>query len=423
MYYRLWTAVLTAVLFSAATNAQPALSGNIQLGDAMAATLEYNPALTSFPLREEALLGQRQTADLRPPLRFNTEAENVFGTGSLNGIEGSETGISLSGVVELGDKRAARVGISDTRLELLQTQQRVTELDLLAEVTFRFIEVAAAQERLELQQRATALAQQTRDSLEDLVTAGQAPALERDRASAALNRAQVAEQEAETAVESARTILSSMWGRQVPAFASVTAELPAVGEAGSLNNILIDLETNPDILLFASERRLLQAQLQEARTRRRADVQWSAGIRHLQGVNDTGFALSFSVPLNTESRARGAIAEARANLAEVETRRATALNQMRAQLYALHNRLGQAILEVTTLQQEVLPQLANVLQQSVEAYQSGRYSYLELVSAQQEYLDAELTLIQSAANAHTLRTEIERLSGAPLQAQSPEVTP
>ncbi|KRO85112.1 MAG: hypothetical protein ABR72_01235 [OM182 bacterium BACL3 MAG-120920-bin41] len=51
------------------------------------------------------------------------------------------------------------------------------------------------------------------------------------------------------------------------------------------------------------------------------------------------------------------------------------------------------------------------------AYAAGNYSYVELISAQQEYLDAHLSLISSATNAHKIRAEIERLSGLPLTGQ------
>ena len=87
---------------------------------------------------------------------------------------------------------------------------------------------------------------------------------------------------------------------------------------------------------------------------------------------------------------------------------------MRAQLYALHLQLTQAILEVNTLRDAVLPQLDTALEQTRSAYLGGRYTYLELVSAQAEYLDAELAMINAATDVHLLRAEIEHLSGATL---------
>ena len=74
----------------------------------------------------------------------------------------------------------------------------------------------------------------------------------------------------------------------------------------------------------------------------------------------------------------------------------------------------QSIAAASTLQEEVIPALEGVQQQVLSAYSVGNYSYLDLISAQQEYLDAQLALIVNASNEHRLRAEIERLSGLAL---------
>jgi cobalt-zinc-cadmium efflux system outer membrane protein len=129
------------------------------------------------------------------------------------------------------------------------------------------------------------------------------------------------------------------------------------------------------------------------------------------------------MPLGSRTRASGAIATLEANLRDVAARRDIALNQMRAQLHGLHRQLTQAILEVNTLRDAVLPQLNTALEQTRTAYLGGRYTYLELITAQAEYLDAELAMINAAADTHLLRTEIERLSGVALNGTAPETNP
>lgn len=391
----------------------------LSLREAIDATLLANPQLEIYTFREQALEGQRSTASLRPPLQVNANIEDALGSGSLNGLDRAEFTLSLSRVIELGEQRDARANVVSQRIDLLRAEQRVTELDLLADVTRRFIAVAASQEQLALQQRATALAEQTLDALAPLVTAGQSPASEQARANAALERARLAESHAQITLEDAKIDLAAMWGSQ-PDFERVSADFERVGIAGALSDVLLELDANPDLLLFASEERLLDAQLVEVRSEQRGTVQWSAGIRHLRESGDTGFVLSASLPLSARERASGAIATARANMQEVASRRALAANRMRAQLSGLHLQLTQAILEANTLRNVVLPQLDSALQQTREAYLGGRYSYFELVSAQQEYLNAEGALIEATTDAHTLRAEIERLSGAALPpAQEP----
>jgi cobalt-zinc-cadmium efflux system outer membrane protein len=233
----------------------------------------------------------------------------------------------------------------------------------------------------------------------------------------------LAESGASTSLEAAKLALSGMWASQAPDFASVSADLLAVGDAGNLSDLLLALDENPDILLFADETRLREAELREAQAERRGNVQWTAGIRHLREVGDTAFVVSASMPLGSRARADGALAAAQANLDEVAGRRAIVLTQLRTQLYRLHLQLRQAVLEVNTLRDSVLPSLDTALEQTRSAYLGGRYSYLELTSAQREYLDAELALINAATDAHLLRTEIERLSGTALNPATQETLP
>jgi outer membrane protein, heavy metal efflux system len=214
-----------------------------------------------------------------------------------------------------------------------------------------------------------------------------------------------------------------MWASQIPEFDAVSADLLVPADAGNLNDLLLAIEESPDLLALASEERLLDAQVREALSERRGTMQWTAGIRHLREAGDTGFVFSASMPLGSRERASGAIATAEANLGEVAARREIALNRMRAQLYGLHMQLTQAILEVNTLRDAVLPQLNTALEQTRAAYVGGRYTYLELISAQAEYLDAELAMINAAADTHLLRTEIQRLSGIVFDTEARVINP
>mgnify|MGYP003700384715 FL=1 len=417
MSFRNLLLVLTLFSMSLWVNAQEALTGTISLRDAFEAVMQSNPRLRSFQFREEALLGQRESANLNPPLRANGGIEEFLGTGNLQDFSATELNIGLSQVIELGGKRQARLGVANRRIDLLAAEQRVVELDLLGETTQRFIDVVAAQELLELQRRATEIANQTIELLEPLVAAGRSPQLEQDRAEAARIRAEAAQAMAVAMLDSARIRLSAMWANSEPQFDNVDANLLAVGAAGSLQPLLSNLDSNPDIAIYGSEERLHEAELRQANTMQQSNIEWSAGVRHLRELNDTAFTVGVSMPLFAESRAQGKIREARARLQEVEAQRAVTMNRLTGEITSLYQRLNQTISEVNLLQDEVLPRLESVQEQSRAAYENGTYSYLELISAQQEYLDAELALINSATTAHKLRAEIERLSGEPLLAR------
>ena len=55
-----------------------------------------------------------------------------------------------------------------------------------------------------------------------------------------------------------------------------------------------------------------------------------------------------------------------------------------------------------------------------KAYSVGRFTYLEWQSVKQELLDARLALISAQLSSHVNLTEIERLTGISLSANSKE---
>ena len=87
-----------------------------------------------FEFRDEALQGQAETAALKPALEIGADIENIVGTGNLQGIDGTELTVSVSSVIELGNKRDARMASIGARRGQLDAERQVEALDLLGEV-------------------------------------------------------------------------------------------------------------------------------------------------------------------------------------------------------------------------------------------------------------------------------------------------
>jgi outer membrane protein, heavy metal efflux system len=400
------------------------LSGNVSAADAaaltlqqaLAATLDHNPQLAGYQLRQQALVGEGQTAALRPGFSVNSQIEDLGGTNNYRWVNSSEVTLSLSSVLELGGKRAARVGVVSARQEQLASTQRVLTLDVLAAVTRQFIAVLAAQEQVTLRRQAEQLAQQTRALLANQVAAALTPEAELLRADATLAQAAIAIDRAAQVLRSERIRLSAYWAEPEPEFTTVQADLFALAPAIPLNDLLLELDNNPDLALLATAVQLRTAELQEAETLRDPNLQWNAGIRRLQSTADTAFVVGVSVPLGTAPRAAGAITTALANRANAELLRDNARLQLQAEVRSLFEAWNQAAAEVSALQTSVLPPLTAALAATEAAFEQGRNSFLELNLAQRQLLETRQAMIEAAARAHMLATDIERLTGATLRA-------
>lgn len=395
-----------------ATAARP-----LSLREAVRLAQARNPDLQAFGFALRAQDARTRQAGLRPAPTLAVDLENVAGSGAISGAEAAEATFSLAQVIELGGKRAARVAAAQFEREGISVEQQAAQLDVLAEVARRFIHVATDQEQIELTLTATGLARQTLAAVEQRVTAAKSPDAELHRARITLARALVEQEHAEHELLTSRRKLAAMWGEADPRFDAVTADLYAMPALTTFTDLVARLQTNPDFLRFATEARLRDAEIRLAQSRRTPDVHVSGGIRRLEAVDEQAFVFGLSMPLFAGRQAAPAIAEAEARRGRTDAQRQAATVRAEAQLFELHQELKHAITETALLRDQVLPEMAAALRATRDAYQRGRYGYLEWVEAQREFIAIRRSLIEAAANAHNYRIEIERLTGASAAAQ------
>lgn len=413
-----------AAQYEVETAKQPAATAPLTLQQAIAAALQGNPQLQAFAFQFRAGDARARQAGLSPAPEVSLDMENFAGSGETQGFDAAETTFALSQVIELGDKRDARIDAAQAGRSALDIERQAAQLDVLAEVTRRFIAVAQHQQRLQLARSAAEFAVKTVAASERRVNAAKAPHAELDRARIARDRYRLDEHSALTDLDAARKQLAATWGASQPVIdgrliSEVQANLFTLPPTGDYAELVTRLAANPDFLRFTSAARLRDAELRLAASQRRPDITLAAGVRRLEASNDQAFVASLSVPLFSGRRSISFINEAQANRELVDAQLRNAEVKAQAMLYELHQQLTRAVLEASTLKDDIKPRSAEALEETEYAYERGRYSYLELVDAQREYLAVQAALIEAAASAHTLRAEIERLTNAPLIKPTP----
>lgn len=415
---------ISAIALSCSSFALTAVAeSTLTLGEAVRATLQYNPQLAGYTFKLNALAGEKQTAALRPQLRVNTDLENVAGSGELSGTKASELTISLSSAIELGGQRDARVNLVTARQQQLASSQRVLTLDVVTAVTQQFIRLLVAQEELTLQEESHQLLQQTLTSLTRQVQAGGTAESELLRGNAALTRATQALRQARQRVSTERIRLSAFWADTSPDFTAAKADLYGVPSTTTLPALLEKLSNNPDLAFLSAEIDVRSAEVRRAQSERRPALEWKAGVRRLQESDDSAIVFGLSMPLGSSGRARGAIATATANQQQAEWDKDATRIQLEAQLIAVYETHQIAVDEVNVLRDQVLPSLKKVMRSTADAFDRGRYSYLELNLAQNQLLNAQQALVEAAARMQETRIELERMIGSTLNEQNIEATP
>lgn len=395
---------------------------NLTLARAIELALARNPDLAATRYEIAAAEGRLVQADVGVNPELSAEFEDFAGTRTLSGIDALQSTLRISQVIELGDKRDLRVAVAESDLDLVGVEQKARELDVIAEVARRFISLVAAQERLQFAQAATALARQTLAAITERVDAARSPVAERSRAQIAVTRALIEEQQAGSELRGSRTSLVALWDEYEPTFAAASAELFRFEEGRTFQSFFDALLRSPDFLAFASEARLRDAEVRLAEARARPNIAVNLGLRRFEATDEFALVAGFSKPLAIRDRNRGAILEARARRAQTDAERAAAVARARATLFAVYAQMDAARTRADTLRNDALPQARTALAQTQEGYDAGRFSFLELATAQQDLLGLQEASIEAAAEYHTLRAELERLTSEPLTNTNPETS-
>lgn len=409
---RKWIICFLFVSSPVAFGVEEQTHNKLTLDQAIINVLEHSPLLRASDYEAKAAAARIRAAKLSPVFYTSIEFENFGGSGKYGGGDTLESTLSLSKVLELGDKAALRGNLAQNKALLLHNEQDAKRLDLMAETTKRFIHVITDQERLTIAKDSLKLAKQTLKIVERRVQAGRTPNADLRWAKVALARKQLELEHAEHELATTRLKLVTLWGETQVSFSTAEANLFGIEQATPFEMLAQLLERNPDLVRFATAKRLSQARIQLAQAKRQSDIEVRAGVRHFNVLDETALVLSLSLPLGTSSRAEPLVDEAE-NLSlrdpHVYEQRRLALH---ATLFEVHQEIKHAVEAVTTLRKTILPHAELAVRDYEKGYAVGRYSFLELTEAQSALLNSRLEAVMAAANYHRYRAEIDRLTGA-----------
>jgi cobalt-zinc-cadmium efflux system outer membrane protein len=320
----------------------------------------------------------------------------------------------LSSVLELGGKRQARVSVVDSQYGRVEAERRAETLDLLGQATQRFVATLALQEKLQLAAEAVALAEATHEIVTRRADRGAAPQAEVLRARAALTQSRIEQSRLRAAYESRKMALASLWGDTSPDFQMLEGDLFQFGSSDNFDALYQRVSDSPAIQIYASEQRIREAEIQLARSQSESDIRWQVGVRRFEETDDTALTAGLSVPLFSGRRNRGEVQAALAARDEVRFRREDTLLRLHSRLFDAYHLRQQSIETVEQIRSQMLPDLTEALTQTREAYENGRYSYVEWTAAQRELLSAREALVDAATTALLNQALIEQLTAQPL---------
>ena len=403
-----WVVLLTTVAWPQESQTD---SPSLTLLQAAELTLERNPRLRSALFGREAAAADLDQAALKPQWSVDLQVENFAGTGAVSGFGSAETTLRLSRIFQSSDIRTGRMSVASAQESQVQNDLQAERLDLMTLLARRFLVVIRQQELLDLAEHSVEVWVHATQLAQTRERAGAAPAVERLRTEIRVANAGLQREDAEYELQAARVLLAATWGDSAPKFGMADATLCSLTELAPFETVSANLDRNPDLLRFASERRVQEAQAQLAIARQRPDWTLSAGVRRFELLDEQALVFGVSVPLGSASRAAPALRRANALSQKSNFEEQDARLDIRATLYELYQELLHTRKEVELFDKEILPRADTIVNDIEDGYRVGRFSHLELINAQAELLAARAAKLDACNNHHLYLIDIERLTG------------
>ena len=385
---------------------------SLTLQQALAKAQANNPGIEAARITADIERARSDTLALGTPYRLEGDIENVAGTGELSGFDASETTLRLSKTLETGDKRTYRQDLGDMRAQLAALEITVLETDLAARVSRQYAELLRQQETIILLGESVAIGRRTLAIVQKRVAVGVASEAEEASAMVSLDRAELVGKRLDFEIVATRVGLASLWGTAQPGFTQVAGDIYSVPSLPPYTSLQAQLVANPQIVRISTEARIRSAEQRVALSRQRADVEVSAGVRHLAVSDDIAIVAGFSVPFGAKDRAEPLVRESNSDVARTALVRDGQILELEASLRALYQQLLASRTELIALRERIIPEAQRAVEFYERGFELGSYSLLELAAAQERLLALRRDALDAATSFHLTLIDIESLLGS-----------
>lgn len=420
-FHPFWLAVVLAAV-PAAVHGQDTsgLAGTIVIASpeqAVAAALARSPALRGAEASRQAVRGDALQAPLRPNPEASLVVENfggIGGRGDYRAGRAVETTLGVSQRLELGGKRAARIGLAGRTGDVAGLEYEAARLDLARDVVTALADAAAAARNVGVEQERTRLAAETLRAARGRVEAGKEPLLQARRAEVARATAEVAAERARREAEVALRNLAVLIGAPRVELAPRQTWFDNVGPAPRPPlpaDPLARMAANPDLARLDAAAAQQRANLSLQRANAIPDMSVQGYVRRFQEGRETAFVAAASIPLPINDRNQGGIARAQAELLRAELEVERSQLALAASLTTAERRTELAWRAVQSLRRDALPAAEQAARFAAGGFAEGKFGFLEVLDAQRALSDARAQLNDALREFHARRAETERLRG------------
>jgi len=347
--------------------------------------------------------GVRQAAAPRNP-ELNTSVEDTRSATRT-------TTTTLAFPLELGGKRAARVGAAERTRELAAARLAQAQATLRADVVAAYFSVVVAQERVKLAIDSAGLASRVVGVVGKRVAAGRTSPVDAARASVDAANAQLELADAQAQLGSARQALAVLWGALEAHFDAAVGDLDATPQRASQAVLLQQVESAPALAAGRIDIARREADLGLERSKAVPDLVLSLGAKRDNELGRTQAVIGVSIPLPLFDRNQGAVHEAGKRAEKARDEYAAARVRLMADVSQAARQLATAQASLQALRETVLPATQQAYDAATTGFEAGKFAFLDVIDAQRSLLQARARTLNTVAAAYQAAATLDRLLG------------
>ncbi|WP_377705518.1 TolC family protein [Pseudoduganella sp. UC29_71] len=399
-YFVMGAAVLLAQLISFSTQAADQQGASLTIGESTRSTdtstapltleqaitqaLSTSPHLRSAAQSVAIAEGARVQAGMRPNPELSLLREGMSST------TGRTDTYQLSQLLELGDKRGARIKFAEQDQAFARGDTNVAAAELRANVIAAYFEALTAREHVALAKESLTLASKATNAAGRRVAAGKISPLEQTRSSVAEAGARLELSQALADAALAKRRLAAFWGSTQPEARPLVAPEINLAAIPALPELQTRLEASPQMQRARIQIAREEARLNLAKADRVPDLTVTLGRKKDSLTNVSQTVVGVTVPLPLFNRNQGNLLSA---LRRVDKARTDAeieyLNAIQA-LADAHQRATVSQEQIESMRKEILPAAQSAFDAAVTGFELGKFGFIDV-------LDAQRTLFQSRA--------------------------
>jgi len=374
----------------------------LTLDEAVELARKNSPGLRAARIEQQAAGRSAEAAGLweNPELEFEGEG---LGGDSSDFSEG-EYAVSLTQAIPLGGKSRNQRAVAQQAVQVSVNQTAEVELGLVAQVRAAFAEALAQQEISAVRDEQEKLGRAFVAVAKERHAAGGASKMELIQADLALEEVLLEKQCCFGDLEASKKELASLLGVNLQELGVLVGDLYEL-----VNEVPVTVdESHPALQRLRAQEAQVRAEAALAKSQSAGNLSLGAGVKYEAADGAQSFVVSASIPLSIRKRGRIERAAALLRAEGVSSQREQMRRDLQQQLNKTVQTVQRTAAEASQYKTRMLPLAEQAYVLTRKGYDVGRYSWMELLAAQQNLASLRIRYIEALLVAHQASAELNQ---------------